>query len=290
MVELKPVALDKAYRIFNVGGTALVSAAHEGKTDVMPATWVCPLNIEPSRVTACVDSTHYTRPLIEKSGFFALALPTKAIARETLYLGSVSKNDEPEKLEKSGAKFFTMDGWDIPFVEGCAAYVIYNFWNETQKELAKIPEDSRPEVKCTTLPTFSSEDGSRTHQLKPFVGYKGMAVKSNVSEKKAAAAKAFALFAASEENQALRVTELQQGVTNLNVQKEYAEELAALVGERLASAGRPHSDLAGVYPSVEEALCAYTEAEEPLVAAGTITLAGEVAGLLRDARGRATIG
>ena len=114
MVELKPVALDKAYRIFNVGGTALVSAAHEGKTDVMPATWVCPLNIEPSRVTACVDSTHYTRPLIEKSGYFALALPTKAIARETLYLGSVSKNDEPEKLEKSGAKFFTMDGWDIP--------------------------------------------------------------------------------------------------------------------------------------------------------------------------------
>ena len=63
-----------------------------------------------------------------------------------------------------------------------------------------------------------------------------------------------------------------------------AEELATLVGERLASAGRPRSDLAGVYPSVEEALCAYTEAEEPLVAAGTITLAGEVAGLLRDAR------
>ena len=119
-------------------------------------------------------------------------------------------------------------GLDPQSEKPTAAYVIYNFWNETQKELAKIPEASRPEVKCTTLPTFSSEDGSRTHQLKPFVGYKGMAVKSNVSEKKAAAAKAFALFAASEENQALRVTELQQGVTNLTVQKEYAEELAAL--------------------------------------------------------------
>ena len=40
MVELKPVALDKAYRIFNVGGPALVSAAHERKTDQKPATWV----------------------------------------------------------------------------------------------------------------------------------------------------------------------------------------------------------------------------------------------------------
>lgn len=108
-MELKPVALEKAYRIFNVGATALVSAAHKGKTDVMLATWVCPLNIEPSRVKACIDSTHYTRPLVEKSGYFALALPTKkAIARETLYLGSVSKNDEPDKLEKSGAKFFTV--------------------------------------------------------------------------------------------------------------------------------------------------------------------------------------
>lgn len=134
MVELKPVALEKAYRIFNVGATALVSAAHEGKTDVMPATWVCPLNSDPSRVTACIDSTHYTRPLVEKSGYFALALPTKSIARETLFLGSVSKNDDPDKLEKSGAKFFTMDGWDIPFVEGCAAYVIYKVIPEAHIE------------------------------------------------------------------------------------------------------------------------------------------------------------
>ncbi|MFR7749801.1 MAG: glutamate ligase domain-containing protein [Collinsella sp.] len=51
-----------------------------------------------------------------------------------------------------------------------------------------------------------------------------------------------------------------------------AEELAALV-----DAGK----LAGVYPSVSEALAAFEAAGEPFVAAGTITLAGEVAGLLR---------
>ena len=39
--------------------------------------------------------------------------------------------------------------------------------------------------------------------------------------------------------------------------------------------------LAGVYPSVSEALAALDAAGEPFVAAGTITLAGEVAGLLR---------
>lgn len=48
----------------------------------------------------------------------------------------MSKNDEPEKLEKSGAKFFTMGGWDIPFVEGCAAYVIYKVIPEAHIEKA----------------------------------------------------------------------------------------------------------------------------------------------------------
>ena len=48
-----------------------------------------------------------------------------------------------------------------------------------------------------------------------------------------------------------------------------AEELAALVDA---------DKLAGVYPSVSEALAAFDAAGEPFVAAGTITLAGEVAG------------
>ena len=125
MPELIPVELANVYRLFNVGGTALVSAAFQGKEDVMPATWVCPLNIETSRVTACVDSTHCTRPLIEKSGMFALALPMKCIAKEVMYLGSVSRNDDDAKLEKSQAKFFKMPGFDMPFVEGCACYVVY---------------------------------------------------------------------------------------------------------------------------------------------------------------------
>lgn len=125
MPELISVELANVYRLFNVGGTALVSAAFEGKEDVMPATWVCPLNIEPSRVTACVDSTHYTRPLIEKSGMFALALPMKCIAKEVMFLGSVSRNDDDAKLEKSGAKFFKMPCFEMPFVEGCACYVVY---------------------------------------------------------------------------------------------------------------------------------------------------------------------
>lgn len=130
MQELIRVPLENVYRLFNVGGTSLVSAACDGKTDVMPATWVCPLSVTPARVTACIDRPHYTRPLIDKSRMFALALPTMSIVKEVLKLGSVSKNDDPEKLEKSGAKFFKLDGYDMPLVEGCACYVIFKALDE----------------------------------------------------------------------------------------------------------------------------------------------------------------
>lgn len=60
-----------------------------------------------------------------------------------------------------------------------------------------------------------------------------------------------------------------------------AGELAQLVYGELDALNRPHTDVIAVYPSVREALDALTEVGEPVIAAGTITLAGEVAGLLR---------
>ena len=106
MQNFKPVELEDVYRLFNLGATSLVSAADGDDVDVMPATWVCPLNTTPALSTAVIDSVHYTRKLIDKTGYFMLSLPSLEIARETLYLGSVSKFDEADKIEKSGSKLF----------------------------------------------------------------------------------------------------------------------------------------------------------------------------------------
>ncbi len=60
-----------------------------------------------------------------------------------------------------------------------------------------------------------------------------------------------------------------------------AGEMAQLVRAKLEETGRPASDLLGVYGTVGEAVAAFDAAHSPFVAAGTITLAGEVAALLR---------
>ena len=67
MQNFKPVELEDVYRLFNLGATSLVSAADGDDVDVMPATWVCPLNTTPALSTAVIDSVHYTRKLIDKN-------------------------------------------------------------------------------------------------------------------------------------------------------------------------------------------------------------------------------
>lgn len=134
---LKPVAPGKAYRMFNLGATALVGAAHEGVSDVMTAAWNCPLDLDPCKVTVVIDKSHFTRVLMEKSGYFVLALPGAGIARETLYLGSVSKNDEADKLAKSGAEFFDIPSFKgIPLVRGCACYALFRIIPEPHNQQA----------------------------------------------------------------------------------------------------------------------------------------------------------
>ncbi|MGN1149431.1 MAG: flavin reductase family protein [Sutterella sp.] len=129
-----PVAPDKVYRLLNIGATTLVSASSEGTDDVMAAAWATALDVVPAKATVVIDRTHFTRPLMEKSGYFALQLPTVAIADVVMNLGSVSKNDDAEKLEKSGAKLFRMQGFDLPLVEGCAAWIVFRILPEAHVE------------------------------------------------------------------------------------------------------------------------------------------------------------
>lgn len=128
------VDLNKAYRLLNVGGTTLVSAACDGVSDIMPASWACALDLCPTKATVVIDRSHFTRSLVEKSGYFSLQLPTAGIVKETMRLGAVSKFDVPDKIEKSGAELFTMPGFDMPMVQGCAAWMIFKVLSEPHNQ------------------------------------------------------------------------------------------------------------------------------------------------------------
>ena len=119
-----PVPLEKSSRLMNHGPTVLVSARHAGTQNAMAAAWACVLDYGKStKVTVVLDKSSFTRGLVEASGYFALQLPTKAMAKLTHALGSESAKDFPDKLDRLGARTFAAPDFDLPLVEGCVAWL-----------------------------------------------------------------------------------------------------------------------------------------------------------------------
>lgn len=120
---IAPVDLARSYRLVTHGPTVLVSARHGGVDNVMAAAWCCALDFAPPKLTVVLDKATATRALIEGSGMFVIQVPTAAQLRLTHEVGTRSLASEAGKLADSGVQLFGMAGFDLPFVEGCAAWL-----------------------------------------------------------------------------------------------------------------------------------------------------------------------
>ena len=61
------VPLSQAYKLLNHGPVTLVSSAHQGRRNVMAASWAMPLDFSPPKVAVVIDKGAYTRGLVEGS-------------------------------------------------------------------------------------------------------------------------------------------------------------------------------------------------------------------------------
>lgn len=121
--HLAPVPLAKSHRLINHGPTVLVSARHGGVDDVMAAAWACALDFAPPKLTVVLDKATKTRELVERSGMFAIQVPTVAQLRLTSAVGTRSLATEPDKLARCGVELFGIDDFDLPLVAGCSAWL-----------------------------------------------------------------------------------------------------------------------------------------------------------------------
>ena len=120
---IAPVPLEKSYRLINHGPTILVSARHDGVDNVMSASWACALDFKPAKLTVVLDKSTKTRELVEKSGVFVIQVPTVNQVQLTYDVGHSSLADDPAKLAQSNVQLFDIDGYDVPFVAGCSAWL-----------------------------------------------------------------------------------------------------------------------------------------------------------------------
>ena len=89
----------------------------------MAAAWACALDFSPPKVTVVLDKIAKTRELVERSGVFVIQVPTVAQLQLTRDVGSVSLQEDPQKLAHSGVELFSISGHDAPFVAGCSAWL-----------------------------------------------------------------------------------------------------------------------------------------------------------------------
>ena len=122
--HFSPVPLDKAYRLLNHGPTVIVSAQHAGERNAMSAAWACALDLVPPKVTVVLDKATRTRALVEGSGLFALQLPTVPQAAMTVGIGTDSAATVPDKLARHAVQLFDAPGFELPLVQGCAAWMV----------------------------------------------------------------------------------------------------------------------------------------------------------------------
>ena len=134
--HLCAVDLAKAYRLLNHGPTVLVSARHDGVDNVMAAAWACVLDFAPPKLTVVLDKATRTRELIERSGRFAIQVPTAAQLQLTNQVGNHSLKDEPDKLARAGVELFELPDHDLPLVAGCSAWLACELIPEPHNQTA----------------------------------------------------------------------------------------------------------------------------------------------------------
>ncbi len=118
----KEIPLEKANRILNIGGVVLVTAKFNERDDITPIAWNVPVSKEPALVAIAVAPERFIYGLIEKSGEFALNLPTLKILKELYFCGKHSGRDvdkfEKTKLTRVDAKFIS-----APLIKECIANI-----------------------------------------------------------------------------------------------------------------------------------------------------------------------
>ena len=122
---MQPVELTKAFRLLNHGPTTLITSANADKRNIMAAAWVCALDFKPPKVTVVIDSSTYTRELMEAEGTFAINLPCVQQIDLVKQVGSISGRDLPDtdKFAEYGIETFPAQEISAPLVSHCVAWL-----------------------------------------------------------------------------------------------------------------------------------------------------------------------
>lgn len=118
----RPVELRHSLRLINHGPTTLISTAAAGRSNVMAAAWVMPMQFDPPRIAAVIASGCETRMLLDLSRDLVINLPTVEQAGLVNAAGRQS-GQITDKLTDHSIATEPASLVSAPLISGCAGWL-----------------------------------------------------------------------------------------------------------------------------------------------------------------------
>ncbi|MBN2517618.1 MAG: flavin reductase [Candidatus Altiarchaeota archaeon] len=109
----------------------LISASHDGKENVMPATWCVPVSHYPTMILVNISPERYTHDMVKKSKEFGANLLAEGQVGLSRFAGGCSGEDK-EKLKMGEFEVFGGEKIRAPLIKGCVANLECKVVNEVK--------------------------------------------------------------------------------------------------------------------------------------------------------------
>ena len=112
--------MERLYRLIYPVRVCLITSRHGGRDNVMAASWVFPLSMEPPLFGVSVSEKRFSHELIRKGKSFGINLPGPDMEKAVVICGSESGRDA-DKFVKAG--LVKEEGAHVPLIRQCAVSI-----------------------------------------------------------------------------------------------------------------------------------------------------------------------
>lgn len=112
-----------AHRLLGGGPVVLVVSRYRDRVNVMAASWVTPISMDPPLVAVAVHKSCLTHDYIERSGEFTMSMPPRSLMERVRDSGMISGYDVDDKAAQVGLRFTAAQAMETPVVAGCLGYL-----------------------------------------------------------------------------------------------------------------------------------------------------------------------
>jgi flavin reductase (DIM6/NTAB) family NADH-FMN oxidoreductase RutF len=111
--------LNTAYRYLYPRLTVLVSSGTLQNPNALTIAWSCPLSVNPPLIGVLITKKRYSHEIIQHNKEFVINIPNSSQIKESHYIGSISGQEEPQKLKNAGFSVEASTKVKAPRIKEC---------------------------------------------------------------------------------------------------------------------------------------------------------------------------